>query len=145
MKRPAIDLRDRAGLDDAAGVHHHDAICEAGQQGWIVRNEDQRRPVVAIDIPQSVLNLSLQGHVERPRGFVRDYESGSTDQGLRDGNAMKFTPAELMWIGPANSSDIGDSGILERGLDFLFALLASPAAVRADDLADLISGTHHGA
>lgn len=64
MKRPAIHLRDRAGFDDATGVHHHDSICEAGQQSWIVRDENQRRPIGAIDIPQRIPNLDLEDHVE---------------------------------------------------------------------------------
>src|ERR1700722_7302348 len=145
MKRPAVYLPDRAGLDDATGVHHHDSIGEARQQSWIVRNEDQRGPICAIDIPQSISNLCLEGHVERPRRFVRDDQSRSTDESLRDGNAVKLAPTELGRICPVNSIDIGNPGILERGLDFQLALLASAAAVRTDDLANLISGTHHRA
>jgi hypothetical protein len=145
MKRPAVHLSDWACFDDTAGIHYEDSIGKPGQQGWIVCNKEERRSVLAIDIQQSVLNLGLHGHVERSCGFVRDHQSGPTDQSLRDGNTMKFTSTELMRICPVNSLHIGDPGILERRLDFLFALLAAAVAVCPYDLTNLISGTHHGA
>lgn len=58
---------------------------------------------------------------------------------------MKFTPAELVRIGTVNAVYIGNPGVLERSLDFQLASLASAAVVRADDLANLVSGTHNRA
>ncbi len=145
MKRPAVHLRHRACLDNAAGVHHQDSISKASQQSWIMRNEHQRRPILSIDVAQCILDLCLQGDVERTSGFVGNDKRRPTDQRLRDGNSMQFSPAELMRIRAVNAIHIRDPRIFERGQDFLLALLAYPAAVRPDDLTDLIASAHHGA
>ena len=40
------DRRDRADLDDAAGVHHRDPVAGLGDHAHVVRDQHHRRAVL---------------------------------------------------------------------------------------------------
>src|SRR5580704_6689146 len=59
-----------AGLDHAPRVHHHHALAHAGHNAQVVRDEDGRSAEFAVDVPQQVEDLRLDGDVERGGRFV---------------------------------------------------------------------------
>jgi hypothetical protein len=59
MKRSLKHTRQGAVFDDAACVHHDDAVGKSHKQGWAVRNENQGRSQLSPHSPKSVQDFRL--------------------------------------------------------------------------------------
>ena len=61
-------------LDDPPGIHHGNAIGGVSDDAEVVRDEQQRKAEVVLELTQQVEDLCLDRHVERCRRFVGDDE-----------------------------------------------------------------------
>ncbi len=86
------------GLDDASGVHHLDAVAEAGDDAEIVRDEDHGHAEFALHFADELENLGLDGDVERGGRFVGDEQLGFGDEGHRDHDALAHAAGKFVRI-----------------------------------------------
>ena len=99
MQRRAEHGVDRALLDDAARIHHGDAVGEAGDHREIVRDPDQRGAGVGGERLHLGEDLRLDGDVERGGRLVGDQQRGPVQQRDRDRDALAHAAGELVRIG----------------------------------------------
>ena len=85
-------LRVRADLDDAALVHHDDAI---GVQDGGQPVRDDHAGAAAHELPQRILDQVLALAVERAGGFVQDQDARVAQERARDGDALALPAGEL--------------------------------------------------
>ena len=72
MLRPVDDVGHRPDLDDAAGVHHGDAVRGLGDHAHVVRDQHHRGAVLAAQPLQQLDDLRLDRDVERRGRLVGD-------------------------------------------------------------------------
>src|SRR6185295_2512163 len=83
---------DRVGLlDDAARVHHVDALGHARDDAKVVRDQDERGAELAGQVLQQIEDLRLNGHVQRGRRLVGEDELGVARERHRDHHALAHT------------------------------------------------------
>ena len=72
--RAREQVADRRFLDDLAAVHHDDARRRLRDDAQVVRDEQNRRAELLLQVAQQLENLRLDGDVERGRRLVGDDE-----------------------------------------------------------------------
>ena len=77
MRGSLEELARRRALDDAAAIHHRDAVGVVRHHAEIVGDEQQRRAGLALQLRQQVEDLRLHGDVERGGRLVGDHSRGS--------------------------------------------------------------------
>src|SRR5215207_10309249 len=65
MTRRRVDRRRRSALDDAAEIHHRDAVAEMPDDAEVVRDEEHREIELAAQAQEQVDDLRLDRNVER--------------------------------------------------------------------------------
>ena len=85
MARQVVELLGVGQLDDAAEVHHRDAVRDLVDHREVVGDEDVRQLELALQVLQQVEDLRLDRDVERRHGLVAD------DQ-LRPSASARATP-----------------------------------------------------
>src|SRR5207245_11507690 len=61
-------------LDDAPGVHDRDPVGDVGDDTEVVRDQDNRRPEVVLELVEQLDDLRLDRHVERGGRLVGDQD-----------------------------------------------------------------------
>ena len=74
-------LIERALFDDAAAVHHEDAIGDVGDNAEVVGHEDDSVPLVA-QLAQLLEDLRLDRHVQRGRRLVGDQQARRAESAI---------------------------------------------------------------
>ena len=92
-------LRQFPALDDAAGVHHVDAVDVSGDHAEVVRDENDGHAEVALHLPDEFEDLRLNRHVERRGGLVGDEQFGVAAERHRNHHALPHAAGELVRIG----------------------------------------------
>ena len=85
-------------LDDAAEIHHGDAVADMGDDGEIVRDEQIGEAVLALQVDQQIDHLGLDRDVERRYRLVAHDQLGPERQRARDADALALAAGELMRI-----------------------------------------------
>src|SRR5690606_41430825 len=96
------DLLARAELDDLAAVHDGDAPREHLDDREVVRDEDAREAVLALQLGEQLEDLGLDRDVERRGRLVRDEELGAQGGGTGDAHTMALTARALLRVGVAD-------------------------------------------
>ena len=96
-------------FDDAAGVHHRDAIRRLGDDAEIVRDQQQRQIELALHLAQQLEDLRLHRHVERGGRLVGDDQRRSARQRDRDHHALPHAARELVRVVVDALVRIGDA------------------------------------
>src|SRR5262249_21492047 len=142
--RALEDLAGRALLDDAAGVHHERARAEAGDHREVVRDEDDRRSRLTVEVAQELDDLGLNGHVERVGRLVGDQQVGLVGERHGDHGALAHAAAEAMGELDGALAGGGDARLLQHRHDALGGAARGEAAVGGHGLADLVADPQHG-
>ncbi len=100
MLRGFNHLIDRAAFDDAAGVHHGDAVAKLGGQPQIMGNQDDAGVMFLVDAPHQVNDLGLNGHVEGRCRLIRQEDGRFTDQPNSDERTLLHATGELVRVSP---------------------------------------------
>ena len=98
VARPAKQLSDLVVLDDAAGIHHGDAVAQLRDNAQVVGDEDDGGAMIAPHLPQKMQDLSLDRDIERRGGLVGNQHLGLADQRHGNGHALLHAPAHLKGI-----------------------------------------------
>ena len=91
-------FRRRADLDDAAEVHHGDAVGDMLHHRQIVRDENHGELHLAREVAEEVQNLRLDGDVECGDRLVGDDELGLDGKRAGDGDALALATGKLVRI-----------------------------------------------
>jgi len=75
MTRLCQDFAREPFFDDAAGVHHSDALGHLRDDAEIVGDEEKTELQFAAEAVEQIQDLLLHRDVERRCGFIRDQES----------------------------------------------------------------------
>ena len=99
MARGGEDLFDAARFHNATGVHDCDAIAHVGDNGEVVRNQDEAEPVLLAHTVEQLKDLRLHDHIERRRRLIADQHGGGAREGDCEHRALSLSAGELMGIG----------------------------------------------
>jgi hypothetical protein len=86
------------GLGNLARVHHHDPVGPARDHAHVMGDQNDRHPQPLAQAVQQVENLSLNRHVQRGRGLVRDQQLRVAGQRHGDDNALAQAARELVRV-----------------------------------------------
>ena len=91
----AVGIRD---LDDAAEIHHRDAVRNVPDHRKIVRNEQVGEIQLPLQILEQVDDLRLHRDVESRDGLIADDEAGPQGKRARDADPLPLPAREFMRI-----------------------------------------------
>src|SRR5690606_12547468 len=131
------DLLARAELDDLAAVHDGDAPREHLDDREVVRDEDAREAVLALQLGEQLEDLGLDRDVERRGQLVRDEELGAQGERTGDAHALALTARELVRVTVAHQSR--QVHLVEELLDALLQLRALGDLLQQERLADRLA------
>ena len=129
----------RADLDDAAGVHHGDAVGGLGDHAHVVGDQHDRGAPLPAEPLQERDDLRLDRHVERRGRLVRDQELGLRAQRQRQHHALAHAAGELVRVAVDARPRALDAGLLQQHDGALAGLRLRQARMRADRLDDLVA------
>ncbi len=110
-------VENRGGValfDNRTVLHDRDAVRNLRHHAEIVRDEQNRRLLALLQIPDQGQDLRLRGNVERGGGFVRDQESRIERKRHRDHGALALATRQFMRIGARGGFRIGDAHVFEQ-------------------------------
>ena len=76
-------------------VHDHDPIGHRDRLLLVVRDEEERRPQIALEPLEKALHLTAQLGVECAERLVKQHEPGFTDNRAREGDALPLPTGQL--------------------------------------------------
>ena len=85
-------------LDDPPGVHDHDAVRDLRNDAQVMRDEDDRGRVLALEPLQQRQHLGLDRHVERGRRLIGDQDLGVVGERDRGHGPLPHPAGELVWV-----------------------------------------------
>ncbi len=85
-------------LDDAAAVHHHDAVGGLGDHAEVVGDEQHRHPDLVAQVAEQREYLRLDRHVERGRGLVGDEQLRVARERHRGHHALAHAARHLVRV-----------------------------------------------
>ena len=127
MARGREDLFNAARFHNAAGVHDCDAITHVGDNGEVVRNQDEAEPVLLAHPVEQLKDLRLHDHIERRRRLITDQHGGGAREGDCKHGALPLPARELVGVGV--ESLLWNANIVKQVLRLLlrhFGRLAKP-------------------
>lgn len=105
-------------FDDLTGIHDGNPLGDVRDETQIVRDHQDGHAHLLLDVPEQFDDLSLNGDVERGRGFIGDQQFRFAGQGHGDHDALLHAPTELVRIIPSTSFGCGDAHALQQPNDF---------------------------
>ena len=130
---------DAGLLDDPAGVHDGHPVGEAGQQGEVVADHQDRRAGEVPRAAQDLEHLRLNRHVERRRRLVGHDHVGLLRDRDRDHHPLPLPAGDLVRVGAGTRARVGDADDVEQLDGALARRLAAEPGVRADCLGHLVA------
>ena len=131
-------------FDDLGRIHHRDGVRRFGDDGQIVRNQQNAQAGVGLDFLEQVQDLRLDGDVEGGGRLVGDQQPRIAAQGHGDHDPLPHAAGHLVRI---LVEPLGRLGDVDPGqhLDREFACLrCGRAAVKLDRLDNLVAAGEHG-
>ena len=98
MLRMGEQRAARRELDDAAEIHHRDAVADVLDDREVVRDEEIRQAELRLQVHEQVDDLRLHRHVQRRDGLVADDHLGLDGEGARDPQALALSAGKLVRV-----------------------------------------------
>ena len=114
VPRLADHLVDRPVLDHPAGVHDHDPVGHAGDDGEVVRHVHHRHPLLAPQARQLGQDAVLGEDVEPGGRLVEHGDRRPADARHRDGHALLLPARQLVRVAAAETGIRAQLDPLER-------------------------------
>ena len=99
--RALVHLVGRALFDDAAEVHHRDAVADVTDEREVVGDEEVGDAELLLQVAEQVDDVGLDRHVETADRLVEHEELGGQREGARDGDALQLAAGELARVAVA--------------------------------------------
>src|SRR5687767_3087794 len=96
VARRVDNVPHRADLDQAAGVHHRDALGSLGDDAHVVRDEHDRGAALTREALDERDDLRLDRDIERGGRLVRDHQARFGSEGQRDDHPLAHAAGELV-------------------------------------------------
>ncbi|VXC29741.1 hypothetical protein BACI9J_760002 [Bacillus altitudinis] len=139
--RVAEDLAGAAVLDDAALVHHEDALGGLEDDAEVVADQDRREALGALQLDDRVHHGVLHEHVERRRRLVEHHELRLERERQGDGHALPHTAGELP--GEPGEHRGRQLHLLDELLHPGVPAVARHVAVRPEDVDEVVPDRAH--
>ena len=104
------DLADGAFFDDAAGVHHGNAVGILRNDAHVVRNEEDGGSRLFGHVLENGEHLGLHGHVQGGRRFVGDNQLWLWQERHHDAHALEHAAREFVRVRIQNTVGVGKTG-----------------------------------
>ena len=127
-------------LDDAAEIHHRDAMADVLDHGEVVGDEQVGEFQFLLQVHQQVDDLRLDRHVERRYRLVADDQVGAEGERTGDADALALAAGEFVRVGAHRGRPEADS--LEQGGGPFLALGRRAFLVDDHRLAHDLAGRH---
>ena len=96
VARLVVELLRRADLLEAPGVHHRDVVGQHQRLGLVVRDVDERRAEVRLQLLQLDLHVLAQLEIERAERLVEQQQRRLEHEAARDRHALLLAARELV-------------------------------------------------
>ncbi len=149
---PRVRMRSReeeialaADLDDAARIHHRDAIGQRGDDGEIVADVQRRDAVRAAEHAHRLEHVRLRRHVEAGRRLVEHDHARPAREGHRESDALLLSTRQLVRVA-AQEAPVGGQQDFGEHLRESFApfRVAGTEVMRDERLLELRSDPERG-
>ncbi len=100
----------RSAFHDVAGIEHEDVVAHMRGEAQVMRDEQQRRAVIALHAADDLHDMGLRAHVERRRRLVGDDQGGLAGEGHGDEHALAHAARELERIALQQGSRDREAG-----------------------------------
>ncbi len=137
MLRAGEDRRCLAGLDGAAGEHHHHSIGDLGHHAHVVGDEEDRHAFLCLQGLDQVEDLGLDRDVERRRGLVCNQELRPAGERHGDHHALAHAARKSVRIIVDARAGGRDPNPVEQPQRFGLGLGPGELAVQHQSLGDL--------
>src|SRR2546423_1404157 len=135
-------LFSRATFDDPATVEDQHTIGKAGEQSWVVRDEDHREPQSFPERSKHCENFHLRGGVKRRGRLIGNHNGWAAGDRLRDQHALPLSSTQLVWIGARNAARFFRKDFCENLACPFTQGAFSRGAVRGQHLTNLFASAH---
>ena len=98
VQRAAVQVVGRRQLDEAAEVHHADAVGDVADDGEVVGDEHERQVEPLLEVDEQVDDLRLDRDVERRDRLVGEDDVGLDGQRPGQPDALALATGELVGI-----------------------------------------------
>ena len=98
MQRRRIEIVRRRDLDDAAEIHHGDALADVLDHREVVRDEQVGEAELLLQVLEQVDHLRLDRHVERRDRLVAHDQLRLDRERARDADALALPAGEFVRI-----------------------------------------------
>ncbi len=139
MLRVGKDVLQRTVFDDAPFVHDGNFVGDFSNDAEVVRNEDERHLVRALQLPQELQNRCLNGHVESRGRLIGNEEIGLAADCHGDHDTLFLPTGELVGIAVEDQLRVREPNLLEELNCPLPCLLPAHTAVEHERFHDLLS------
>jgi hypothetical protein len=130
-------------LDLAAGVHDDHALRGLGNDAQVVRDQDQRRAGLSLQLDDQLEDLRLDRDIQRGGRLIGNQHLGIAREGHGDHRALAHAAGELVRILAGALLRLGDPNLAQH-LHRLFPHgRRRKVLVQADRLADLLADAEH--
>src|SRR5229473_4089543 len=102
MQRPFGNVLRRPQLDEAAEIHHRDAVADMGNHRQIVGYENVSETEVALQLGEQIEHVAADRHVERRHHLVANDQLRPKRQRSRNDHALLLTAGKLVRISLAD-------------------------------------------
>jgi hypothetical protein len=82
-------------LNDATGVHDRDLVGNRGGHAHVVRDQDDGKATLPLQLGQEFEHLGLHGDIERRRRFVSKQDTRFRGERHRDQSSLVHPSAQL--------------------------------------------------
>src|SRR5712664_1482677 len=132
----------RTTFDDLAAVKDQNTISKAGEQSWVVRDEDHRETQFFPERSKHPENFHLCGGIERRGRFIGDHHGRTAGDRLRDQHTLPLSSTELMWIRARNAIRLFRKNLCENLTRPFVQHAFFQGTVRGQHLANLFADAH---
>ena len=133
------DLLAGAHLDDAARVHHGDAVGHVGHHAQIVGDVDGGEVVLLLHLLDEFQNLRLNGHVQRRGRFIADEYLRTAGHGDGDDHPLAHAAGKLVGVLAVAALRLVDAHVLEHFQHGALGLGPAQALMQLHGLLDLLA------
>ena len=136
-------IPDAAALDNLARVHHGNVVGEAGDDGKVVGNPDERGAGLTADFLHLKKYLPLDGDIERGGRLVGDDDVGLVQQCNGNSHALPHAAGKLVRVGGEPLVRRSDADLDERRAATVTRVGVADFFVRGDGLDHLRVDAQH--
>src|SRR5664280_2275271 len=138
MARRLENLFGSSVLDNLAGIGDGDGLCHFGDDGEVVRNDEDSHTELLLKSAHQVKNLCLDGDIKRRRGFIRDQELRIRGQCHGYHDPLAHAAAHLMGVLAEAPFGLGDAYQVKHLDGTLLRLNAIDLLMQGNGFTDLI-------